>query len=152
MRQIFDIMFWVAGLCRIPFNSFLTQKNPEPVLITYFRQMYAASRNLSSAARLTLVVICGLPSLTLIPLVIHLSGLASIAVAKVEVFNFAKGLTPQQQLPELHRLVENLFTPDGLAPLVYTILATTFVGSLYMTFLLLPGLIAGIQKLSRFRR
>ncbi|MFJ3110297.1 hypothetical protein [Pseudomonas putida] len=121
-------------------------------MATYLRQMYAASRNLTSVARLTLIVICGLPSLTLIPLVFHLSGLASNALAKVEIYNFARKATPHEQLPELYRLMESLFAPDGLALLIYTILATTFVGSLCMTFQILPGLIAGIQRWSDFRR
>jgi len=145
-------MFWVARIFRVPFNSSTPQKNQEPVLVTYLRQMYAASRNMTSAARLTLIVICGLPSLTLIPLVYHLAGVASNAVAKVEIYSFAKKATPHEHLPELYRLLESLLAPDGLAPLTYTILATTFVGSLCMTFLILPGLIAGIQRLSDSRR
>ncbi|MBM5458845.1 hypothetical protein H8F21_14850 [Pseudomonas sp. P66] len=121
-------------------------------MIKYFKQLYIASRDLTVPVRSTMVAICALPGLAMLPLVLHIASLGPAAKAKVDLFFFARASLPQEQQPELVRLAEVVFSnADGLKPLFYTIIGTSFVGAAAMTFLILPGTIASVQKLLRTR-
>ncbi|WP_137187878.1 hypothetical protein [Pseudomonas asiatica] len=122
-------------------------------MVTYFRRMYVASRDVTASVRITLIVLFSLPSLILTPLLLHVSRLADGAAAKVEMFFIAKRSVSEEQKVELLKLAERVFTHnDGLWPLTCTILVIAFICSFCATFMLLPGIIAGVQRVFLYKR
>ncbi|MBM5458846.1 hypothetical protein H8F21_14855 [Pseudomonas sp. P66] len=121
-------------------------------MIRYLKQLYFASRDLSVPTRLILIGICAMPSLALAPLIFRLARLASVTGAEVDMYLLAKGSISPEKLPELNRLTEVMFTQSvEVQPLVLTVIGAAYVGAFCMAFLALPGIIAAVQKILRFR-